>query len=136
MDRQAVLDAVNNLMDAINSKMESLAAEDKKQCLNSSSETKGKDTVVFPDIFSGNLGDNVYKFIKDFKEAISESQVKKSDQVKTLQKYLGREAKKRCGEHYPNLESALLALTEYYGNATLIWTKTKDEFKSSFTNSA
>ena len=34
-DRQAVSDAVNNLMYAINSKIESLAAEEKKRCLNS-----------------------------------------------------------------------------------------------------
>ena len=73
--------------------------------------------------------------MKDFKEAISESQVKKADKVKTLQKYLGAEAKSKCGDHYPDLDSALDALTKYYGNATLIWTKTKDKFQSSFAHS-
>ena len=58
--------------------------------------------------------------LKDFKEAISESQVKKADEVKTLQKYLGAEAKSRCDNNHPDLDSALHALTEYYSNAILI----------------
>ena len=90
------------------------------------SENKGKDTVIFPEVFTGELGNNIYWFVKDFKEAISESQVKKVDEVKTLQKYLGGEAKSRCRDHYPDLDSALHALTKYYSNVTLIWTKTKD----------
>ena len=68
--------------------------------------------LFFLDIFYGILGDNVYKFVKEFKESITESQVKNLDQVKTLQKYLGGEAKKRCGEHYADLESALHALVQ------------------------
>ena len=100
------------------------------------SENKRTDTVVFPDVFPGQLGDNVYLFVKEFKDAISESQVQKANEVKTLQKYLDAEAKSKCGDHYPDLDSALEALTEYYGNATQIWTKTKDEFQASFAHSA
>ena len=58
------------------------------------------------------------------------------DEVKTLQKFLGPEAKSKCGDHYPDLDSALEALTEYYGNSSLIWMKTKDKFQGSFTHSA
>ena len=58
--------------------------------------------------------------MKEFREAVIESQVIKLDQVKTLQKYLGGEARERCGDHYTDLESTLTALTEYYGNASLI----------------
>ena len=53
--------------------------------------------MVYPDIFPRVLGDNVYWFVKEFKEAISESQVKKADEVKTLQKFLGLEAKSIVG---------------------------------------
>ena len=74
--------------------------------------------------------------MKEFKEATSESQVKKADEVKTLQKYLGPEAKSKCGDHYPDLDSALEALTEYYGNSSLIWAKTRDEFQASFAHGA
>ena len=72
--------------------------------INMRSENKGKNTVAFPDIFPGQLGDNIYRFVKEFKEAISESQVKKADEVKTLQKYLGAEAKSKCRDHYPDLD--------------------------------
>ena len=82
------------------------------------------------------MGDNVYKFVKEFKEAVVESQVKKSDQVKTLQKYLGGEAKERCEDHYTDLEPALTALTLYYDNGSLIWTKMKNDFELSFANGA
>ena len=126
---------MNNLVYAMNAKVQNLNNEDKKRGLNTRSENKGRDTVVFPEIFTGQPGDNVYQFVKDFKEAISESQVKRVDKVKTLQKYLGGEARDRCRDHHPDLDTALHALTEYYGNATLIWTKTKDEFQASFANS-
>ena len=59
----------------------------------------------------------------------------KTDQVKTLEKYLGGEAE-QCGDHYTDLESALTALTEYYGDASLIWTKMKNEFELSFASGA
>ena len=57
------------------------------------SENKAKDTVVYPNAFQGNLGVYVYKFVKEFKRAVIESQVIKSDQVKTLGKYLGGKAR-------------------------------------------
>ena len=134
-DQQVIQDTVNNLVYTMNRKVQSLGDKDKRRVLYVRSENKGKDTVVFPDVFPGQLGDNVYRFMKEFKEVILESQVKKADEVKTLQKYLGVEAKSKCGDHYPDLDSALHALTEYYGNATLIWAKTKDEFQASFANS-
>ena len=133
-DKNHVSERVCALTDAITSKINSLSIEDEERGLNCMAENKSKDTVVFPAVFKGDLGDNVYKFVADFKEAVTEAQIKKSDQVKTLQKYLGGEAKKRCGDHYPDLESALEALTEFYGNATLIWVKTKNELESSFSN--
>ena len=53
-----------------------------------------KDTVVYPHTFHGILGDNVYKFVKEFKEAVVEIQVKKSDQVKTPEIFRWRSERK------------------------------------------
>jgi len=93
VEKHVVLAAVDNPCHVISSKVDVLYAEDEKQGLYSRSERKSKDTVVYPDIFHGVLGDNVYRFMKQFKDAVVESQVKRSDQVKTLQRYLGGEAK-------------------------------------------
>ena len=84
-DKQIIRDTVNNLVCTMNAKVQSLSDEDKKRGLNTKSENKGRDTVVFPEIFTGQPGDNVYQFEKDFKEAISESQVKRVDEVKTAE---------------------------------------------------
>ena len=59
-DQQAVRDTVNNLVYTMNRKVLSLSNEDKRRGLNMRSENKGRDTVVFPDVFPGQLGDNVY----------------------------------------------------------------------------
>ena len=90
-DRQTVWAVVDNLCLAINSKVDSLYVEDERWGLYSRLENKAKDTFVYPDPFHGILGDNVYKFVKELKEAVIESQVKRSDQGKTLQKYLAGE---------------------------------------------
>ena len=59
-DQQEVQDAVSNLLYNINRKVQSRGNEDKRRGLNTRSENKGRDTVVYPDIFPGVLGDNVY----------------------------------------------------------------------------
>ena len=106
-DKQVIQDAMNNLVYVMKAKVQNLNDEDEKRGLNTRSENKGRDTVVFPEIFAGQPGDNVYQFLKDFKEAVSESQVKRVDKVKTLQKYLGGKA---------GIITLILTLTEYYGN--------------------
>ena len=132
-DKENVI-LVEALGDAISDKVSLLEVEDEERGLSCRAENKSKDTVVFPSQFKGDLGKNVFKFVDEIKNAIIDSQIKKSDQVKTLLKYLGGEAKKRCGDHYPDLESALTALKEFYGNAALIWMKTRNEFEAAFTN--
>ena len=132
--KEQVRQEIESLQDTITDKISLLAVEDESRGLSCRAENKSKDTVVFPSVFKGELGENVFKFVEEIKNAIIDSQVKKSDQVKTLLKYLGGEAKKRCGDHYTDLESALKALKEFYGNASLIWLKTRNEFESAFTN--
>ena len=132
--KEQVRAEIETLEDAISDKISLLCVEDEERGLSCRAENRSKDTVVFPAVFRGDLGDNVYKFVDEIKSAITDAQIKKSDQVKTLIKYLGGEAKKRCGDHYTDLESALTALKEFYGNASLIWMKTRNEFENAFTN--
>ena len=132
--KEHVKSIIEVLQDTISDKVSLLGVEDEDRGLSCRAENRSKDTVVFPLPFKGELGENVYKFIDDIKNAIIDSQIKKSDQVRTLIKYLGGEAKKRCGDHYSDLDQALDALKEFYGNAALIWLKTRNEFESAFGN--
>ena len=111
---------------------DAIKEEDSKRGLNSLCENKNRDTVVYPEPFKGNFGDNVYKFRDDIKAAIRDSQVKKADQVKTLLKYLRGDARSRVGDHQPDLETALKTLVDFYGNSNLIWLKCKQDFEQAF----
>ena len=132
--KEHIKSIIETLEDTISDKISLLSVEDETRGLSCRAENRSKDTVVFPPPFKGELGENVYKFIDDIKNAITDSQVKKSDQVRTLIKYLGGEAKKRCGDHYSDLDKALEALKEFYGNAALIWLRTRNEFDGAFSN--
>ena len=105
---------------------------DSTKGLNSLCENKNRSSIVFPEPFKGNFGDNVYKFKEEIVAAIRDSQVKKSDEVKTLLKYLKGEAKLRVGEHQPSLDAALDVLIEFYGNPSMIWLKCRQDFENSF----
>ena len=86
-----------------------ISAEDEKRGLNSLCENKNKHTVVFPEPFKGNFGENVYKFKEEIVAAIRDSQVKKA-----LLKYLRGDAKIRVGDHQPDLNTALKTLISFY----------------------
>ena len=88
-----------------------------------------KENIVYPPAFSGRTGENVFKFVKDFKDAISSDQVRKSDQVKTLLKYIKGSAKFTVGDHFKDLDSALKALEENHGNTALIWSNLKQDME-------
>ena len=59
---------------------------------------------MYLDPFHGRPGDNVYKFTKLFKEALDADQVRTSDQLKTLLKYLKGEANVAVGEQVTELK--------------------------------
>ena len=88
-----------------------------------------QENVVFPEAFTGELGENVFKFKQKFLQAIQDSQVWDKDKVEILRKHLTGEAKKLIGSHYADIEDALEALTSYYGDSLKIWNKTKDKYK-------
>ena len=60
-------------------KISELLLADKNLGLFSLAENKSKSIVQYPDSFSGSLGENVYKFIKDFRDAIKADQIRKAD---------------------------------------------------------
>ena len=113
-------------------KVAAISKVDLSRNLNSLCQNRNKESVVFPDPFRGVYGENVFKFKEDIVSAIRDSQVKKADEVKTLVKYLRGEAKARVGDYQPSLEKALEVLLEFYGNANLIWSRCREDFKQKF----
>jgi hypothetical protein len=85
--------------------------------------------VVYPENFIGNPGEDVYKFVLEFKEAISADHVRTSDEVKTLLKHLKGDAKKTVGEHHKKLDDSLKDLKNAFGNPQWIWQILKDDFE-------
>ena len=122
-------DAFEEALDGITNKIEHLVLKDKKLGLFSLAPNKVKENIVYPPAFSGNTGENVFKFVKEFKDAIDADQIRKSDQVKTLLKHIKGSAKLTVGDHFKDIDSALKALQENHGNTTLIWTSLKTELE-------
>ena len=58
--------------------------EDAVRGLISLCENKNRASVVFPEPFKGNYGENVFKFKEEIVSAIRDSQVKKADEVRIL----------------------------------------------------
>ena len=130
----AFQEAYKDMTELVTKKIDDLVLADKNLGLYSLSENKSKSTVQYPEVFSGNLGENIYKFIKEFKEAISSDQIRKADEVKTLMKYLKGDAKFTIGEHHISLESALKQLKDNYGCPRLIVEKYTKEYDKALGN--
>ena len=94
-------------VELVSKKIEELTLADKNLGLYSLADIKNKSTVQYPDSFTGSLGENVFKFIKEFKEAIEADQIRKADEVKMLIKYLKGDAKHTIGENHISLKNAL-----------------------------
>ena len=97
----------NSFLEALDigeTKFRALNLEDKKFGIFTNAPSKVKGNIVYPDPFHGRPGDNVYKFTKLFKEALDADQVRTSDQLKTLLKYLKGEANVAVGEQVTELK--------------------------------
>ena len=102
-------------VDILEAKVHNLKIEDRNRGLYSFvNKNLSREYVVFPEAIAGEPGENVYKFINKFIQAIHDSQVKEKDHVKVLTKHLAGEAKKTIGEHHKSLESAMEALEDYF----------------------
>ena len=118
-------------VDLVTKFMADLTVKDKSLGLFSLAESKSKSIVQYPEPFGGSLGENVFRFIKEFKDALAGDQVRKADEVKYLIKYLKGNAKTSLGEHHKSLQDALKHLEDIYGCPRLIVEKyTKDYEKA------
>ena len=118
----------------VNEMISKLSKADKDLGLFALSDGKVKSSIQYPDAFSGALGENVYKFVKEFNDAIQSDQIRKADEVKTLMKYLKGSAKSTIGEHHISLKSALDQLEDNYGSPRLIVDKYLRDFDKSYGN--
>ena len=117
------------LLDTVEQKVKELTLLDSSLGLHTLAPSKVKENVVYPEPFKGAPGEDVYKFVKEFKEAIAADQVRTNDEVKTLLKYLKEGAKKTVGEHHKTLEDALTDLKNSYGNPHWIWQTLREDFE-------
>ena len=127
-------EAYKETVDIVSKKMDELVVADKNLGLYSLTDTKNKGAVQYPEAFTGSLGENIFKFIKEFKEAIASDHVRKADQVKTLIKCLKGNAKLTIGEHHISLESALKQLEDNFGCPRLIVEKYSKDYDKALGN--
>ena len=80
-----------------------------------------KENLVYPKAFSGANDENIFKFVKEFKDTIEADQVREVDKVKILMSLLTNAAKKAIGDLYKELDFALEELLESFGNEEIIW---------------
>ena len=91
-----------------------------------------RENVVFPENFTGEFGENVFKFREKFEQALTDSQIREKDKVEVLRKHLSGKAKKIIGDHYSDINKALDSLIDYYGNPDRIWSSHVERFEKSF----
>ena len=78
---------VSDSVDALQKQIENLKLEDKNRGLFSAvNKNLSRENVVFPEKFSGDPGENVFKFKEKFLQALLDSQVREKDKVEVLRK--------------------------------------------------
>ena len=120
---------LHDAIDKVCTLIENLKLVDKEKALHTLAPSKVKENIVYPKPFSGKSGENVFKFVKDFKDAIAADQVREVDKVKKLMFLLRDNAKKAVGEHYKDLKDALDELERSFGNEEIIWDKILADIK-------
>ena len=116
-------DKFAEVVDTVAKRISELKLKDNDLKLHTFAPAKSKDTVTYPPKFSGKDNDDVYKFIKDFRTAITSDHVKKSEEINKLLSCLDGRAKDLIGKHHKDLETALENLQTSYGNPQLIWNR-------------
>ena len=119
-DQTAYNNAYDTMVKIVTEKMTKLLSADKDLGLYSLSDGKSKTLVHYPESFGGSMGEDVFRFIKEFKEALAADQVRKADEIKTLIKHLKGDAKDSIGQHHKSLDSALTQLEDNFGCPRLI----------------
>ena len=126
-------DKHDQLVKDVSDKYKSLIKKDNELGLYTLAPNKSKESVCYPKVFSGKCGENVHKFVADFKAAIEAHQVRTKDQIKTLRKYLDGDAKLCIGENTLSLKNAFDALVATFGNPKTLWKKHKENMSKSIT---
>ena len=112
------------------SKIENLESEDEKRGLFTAiNKNISRENVSFPENFSGEFGENVFRFKEKFLQALLDSQVREKDKVDTLRKHLSGQAKTLIGDHYSDIDKAMSSLIDYFGNSDSIWSRSKERFE-------
>ena len=119
-DIQTLNDVVEKMKINVKEKIAELKNVDGERCLFSLSKSV-KDLAVYPPVFKGKDGEDVYKFKEKMLEALTTNQVREKDKVEVLRKYLAGDAKKFIGEHYENIDKAFEALLDHFGLAKTTW---------------
>ena len=127
--KSSVRDNFNQLLDTVQTKIKQLTLLDSQLGLHTLAPSKVKENVVYPEAFKGEPGEDVYKFAREFKEAILADHVRACDEVKTLVKHLKGEAKRTVGEHHEKLDDALDDLKASFGNPQWIWQTLKNDLE-------
>ena len=124
---------VSDSVDALQTQIEDLKLQDKNRGLFSAvNKNLSRENVVFPEKFSGDPGDNVFKFKDKFLQALLDSQVREKDKVEVLRKNLVGQAKTLIGAHYTDIDKAMKSLIDYFGDEQRIWDKSKEKFEKYF----
>ena len=122
-----------NLNNVIEYRLYQLESEDKRRGLFSLiNKNVPKGEIVFPDAFSGAAGEDVHDYERDFRQALQESQTRQSSRLKLLMKYLTGSALEFVKDRHVNLDSALKALVQQFGNKQQIWNGVKENFRKRF----
>ena len=127
-------DEFHDAIDKVCILVENLKLIDKEKSLHTLAPSKVKENIVYPKPFSGETGENIFKFVKDFKDAIDADQVREVDKVKKLIALLKGEAKTAVGDHYKDLDSALEELKDSFGNEHVIWDKIQTKIQDQLGN--
>ena len=129
-------ESVQASLDAMVNKIENLKLEDNTRGLFTAiNKNISRENVVFPENFSGEFGENVFKFKEKFLQALLDSQIREKDKVEVLRKHLSGHAKTLIGSHYTSIDKALESLLSYFGNEKRIWKKCKERFEGFFAGS-
>ena len=110
----------------VTEKIKALIEKDEELGLFTLAPLKNKEHISYPKVFSGKIGENVHKFISEFKLALDADHVRTNDRIKVLLKYLDSDARTAVGEHTQSLETAFDILKSTYGNPSLIWNNIKE----------
>ena len=113
-------DIVEKVKTSVRGKVAELKKVDVERCLYSLSKAV-KGVAVYPPIFGGTDGEDVYKFKEKMIEAITTNQIREKDKTEVLRKHLKGKAKTMIGEHYENLDKA-------FGLAKKTWDHKLKEF--------